>query len=154
VSIWLWCSRCFVIPYCNNEHDFLSFYIVVSKEEWKKEALLCSAPGGTLTSQRHCSWACGSSLVQRVNLICAKKVYYSNRPEYVFLCFNGRITSNIFKTCFGQSEQVWMDEKLVTILLFEIQSRAFVFLNLWIYHLLTLNIWRIINQLLVVWGGK
>jgi len=36
----------------------------------------------------------------------------------------------IFKTCFGQNEQVWMDEKLVTILLFEIQSNAFVFLNL------------------------
>ena len=32
------------------------------------------------------------------------------------------MTSNIFKTCFGQSEQVWMDEKLVTILRFEIQS--------------------------------
>ena len=27
-------------------HDFLSFYIVVSKyEEWKQEALLWSAPG-------------------------------------------------------------------------------------------------------------
>jgi len=27
-------------------HDFLSFYIVVSKcEEWKEEALLWSAPG-------------------------------------------------------------------------------------------------------------
>jgi len=38
--------------------------------------------------------------------------------------------SKIFKTCFGQIEQVWMDEKLVTILLFEIQSGAFVFINL------------------------
>jgi len=47
-----------------------------------------------------------------------------------FLCVNSRITSNIFKTFFGQSEQVWMDEKLVTILLFEIQSSSFVFLNL------------------------
>jgi len=37
---------------------------------------------------------------------------------------------NIFKTCFRQSEKVWMDEKLVTILYFEIQSSAFVFLNL------------------------
>jgi len=27
-------------------------------------------------------------------------------------------------------EQVWMDEKLVTILLFEIQSSAFIFFNL------------------------
>jgi len=67
-----------------------------------------------------------TSLVS-VNLICAKKVYYSNRPKYVFLSVNSRITSNI---CFGQSEQVWMDEKLVTILRFEIQSSAFVFINL------------------------
>jgi len=38
--------------------------------------------------------------------------------------------SQIFKTCFGQSVQVWMDEKLVTIFLFEIHSSAAVFLNL------------------------
>jgi len=68
-----------------------------------------------------------TSLVQSVNLIYAKKVYYSNRPKYFFLCVNSRITSKIFKTCFEQSEQVWMDEKLVTIFLFEIQSSAFVF---------------------------
>ena len=43
-----------------------------------------------------------------------------------------------------------MDEILVTILFFEIQSGAFVFLNLLIYHLLILNLRRIINQLLVV----
>jgi len=71
-----------------------------------------------------------ASLVQSVYLICAKKVYGSNRPKYFFLCVNSRITSNIFKTCFRQSEQVWMDEKLVTILRFEIQSSAFVFSNL------------------------
>ena len=71
-----------------------------------------------------------TSLVQSVNLICANKVYCSNRPKYFFLCVNSRIMSNIFKTCVRQSEQVWMDEKLVTILLFEIQSSAFVFLNL------------------------
>ena len=70
------------------------------------------------------------SLVQSVNLICAEKVCCSNRPKYFFLCVNSRITSNIFKTCFRQSEQVWMDEKLITILRFEIQSSAFVFLNL------------------------
>jgi len=51
-------------------------------------------------------------LVQSVNQICAKKVYYSNRPKYVFLCVNSRITSKIFKTSFGQSEQVWMDETI------------------------------------------
>jgi len=71
-----------------------------------------------------------TSLVQSVNLICAKKVYYSNKPKYFFLCVNSRITSRIFKTCFKQSEQVRMDDKLVTILVFEIQSSAFVFLNL------------------------
>jgi len=43
-----------------------------------------------------------------------------------------------------------MDEKLVTILRFEIQSSAFVFLNLKIYHLLILNLWKILTQLLVV----
>jgi len=66
-------------------------------------------------------------LVQSVNLICAEKVYYSNRPKYFFLCVNSGITSKIFKTCFGQLEQVCMDEKLATILLFEIQSIAFVY---------------------------
>jgi len=66
--------------------------------------------------------------VQSVNQICAKKVYYSNRPKYLFHCVNSTITSNVLKTCFGQSEQGWMDENLVTILLFEIQSSAFVFL--------------------------
>ena len=91
-----------------------------------------------------------TSLVQSVNLICGKKSITPNRPKYFFLCVNSRLTSNIFKTFFGQSEQVWMDEILVTILFFEIQSGAFVFLNLLIYHLLILNLRRIINQLLVV----
>jgi len=43
-----------------------------------------------------------------------------------------------------------MDKKLVTILRFEIQSSAFVFLNLKIYQLLMRNPWRILTQLLVV----
>jgi len=47
-----------------------------------------------------------------------------------------------------------MDEKLVTILLFAIQSSVFVFLNLEIYRLLILNLWRIYYQLLVVCGEK
>jgi len=47
-----------------------------------------------------------------------------------------------------------MDEKLVTILHFEIQSNAFVFLNLQIYHLLILNFWKILTQILVVWWEK
>jgi len=52
------------------------------------------------------------SLVQSVNMICAKKVYFSKWPKYFFLCVNSRITSKILKTCFGQSEQVWMDETI------------------------------------------
>ena len=52
-----------------------------------------------------------TSLVQSVNLICAKKVYFSNRPKY-FFCDNSRIMSQILKTCFGHSEQVWMDETI------------------------------------------
>jgi len=71
-----------------------------------------------------------TSLVQSVNLICVKKVYCSDRPKDFFLCVNSRITSNIFKSCFRQSEQVWMDENLVTLLRFQVQSSAFVFLNL------------------------
>jgi len=71
-----------------------------------------------------------TSLVQYANLIYAKKVYCSNRPKDFFLCVNSRITSNNFKTCFRQSDHVWMDENLVTILRFEIQSSVFVFLNL------------------------
>jgi len=35
-----------------------------------------------------------------------------------------------FKNLFWTDEQVWMDETCVTILLFEIQSSSFVFLNL------------------------
>jgi len=44
----------------------------------------------------------------------------------IFL-FESRAT---FLKLLFDSEQVWMDEKLVTILRFEIQSSAFVFLNL------------------------
>jgi len=109
---------------------FSHFIIVVSKcEEWKVEAFLWSALGDINIAtplQQGMRWDI-TSLVQNVNLICAKKVYYCNRPKYFFLCVNSRITSKIFKTCFGQNEQVWMDEKLVTILLFEIRSSAFCF---------------------------
>jgi len=83
-------------------HDFLSFYIVVSKRESRK--FLWSAAGDINIAkpmQLSMQWDI-ASLVQSVNLICAKKVYYCNRPKYVFLCVNSRITSNIFKTCFGQ----------------------------------------------------
>jgi len=49
-------------------HDFLSFYIVVSKcEEWKEEALWWSAPGD-ITSLRHCSRACGGILPRWVKV--------------------------------------------------------------------------------------
>ena len=39
------------------------------------------------------------------------------------------------KTCFQQSEQVWLDENVVTILRFEIQSSAFVFFKSLNLHL-------------------
>jgi len=71
-----------------------------------------------------------TSLVQSVNLICAKKVYYSHSPKYFFLCVNNRIKSKIFEPCFGQSEQVWTDETISYNFAFEIQSSAFVFLIL------------------------
>jgi len=57
-------------------HDFLSFYIVVSKcEKWKGEAFLWSAPGNINIAkplQLSMRWDI-TSLVQSVNLICAKK---------------------------------------------------------------------------------
>ena len=111
----------FLIVIISMIHEFFSFYIVVSKcEEWKEKAFLWSAPGEINIAtplQLSMRWNI-TSLVQSVNLICAKKVYFSNKPKYVFLCVNSRITSNIFKTCFGLSEQVWMDENLVIVLLF------------------------------------
>jgi len=87
-------------------HDFLSFYIVVSKcEEWNEKAFLWSAPGdiNIATPVQQSMRSDITSLVQSVNLICAKKVYYSNTPKYLFLCVNSRITSNILKICYGQS---------------------------------------------------
>ena len=98
----------------------------------KEEVFLLSAPGDNNIAtplQLSMQWDI-ISLVQTVNLICAKKVYFSYRPKYVFLCVNSRITSNILKTCFEQSEEVWMDKKLVTIFLLEIKSSYFVFFNL------------------------
>jgi len=57
-------------------HDFFSFYIIVSKcEEWKEKAFLWSAPGDINIAtplQYSMRWDI-TSLVQSVNLICAKK---------------------------------------------------------------------------------
>jgi len=102
----------FLIVIISKIHDFLSFYIVVSKcEEWKEEAFLWLAPGDINIAtplQLSMRWDI-TSLVQSVNLVCAKKVYYSNRPKYVFLCVNSRITSNILKTCFVRMSKFgWM----------------------------------------------
>jgi len=102
----------FLIVIISMIHDFLSFYIVVSKcEDWKEKAFLWSVPGDIhipTPLQLSMRWDI-TSLVQSVNLICAKNVYYSNRLKYFFLCVNSRITSNIFKTCFGQNEKFgWM----------------------------------------------
>ena len=77
----------FVIVIISMIHDFLSFYIVVSKcEERKVEAFSWSAPGDSNIAkplQLSMRWDI-TSLVKSVNLIYAKKVYYSNRPKYVF----------------------------------------------------------------------
>ena len=115
MSIWLWSSRCFTIPYSYNKHDtWFSLILYCCKQMWgvQRGSIFMVGPGRQLISLRHCSRACVdiTSLVASVNLICAKKVYYSNRPKYFFLCVNSRITSKIFKTCFGQSEQVLTDE--------------------------------------------
>jgi len=57
-------------------HDFLSFYIALSKcEEWKEEAFLWSAPGDINIAtplQLSMRWDI-TTLVQSVNLIWAKK---------------------------------------------------------------------------------
>jgi len=86
---------------------FFHLIFVVSKcEKWKEKAFLWSAPGGINIAtplQLSMRWDI-NSLVQSANLTCAKKVYYCNRPKYFFLCVNSRITSNILKICFGQSE--------------------------------------------------
>jgi len=93
-------------------HDFLSFYIVVSKcEEWKEEAFLWTAPGDiNIATPLQWSMRWDTNLLVQCKPNLCQKVYCSNRPKYVFLCVSSRITSNILKTCFGQNEQVWMDE--------------------------------------------
>jgi len=76
-------------------HDIFSFYIVASKcEEGKEKAFLWAALNIATPVQYSMRWDI-TSLVQSVNLICAKKVYYSIRPKYFFLCVNNRITSKI-----------------------------------------------------------
>ena len=66
----------FLIVIINMIHDFFSFYIIVSKcEEWKEKAFLWSAPGDINIAtplQYSMRWDI-TSLVQSVNLICAKK---------------------------------------------------------------------------------
>jgi len=56
-------------------HDFLSFYVVLSKcEEWKEKAFLWSAPGDISIAtplQQSMRWDI-TALVRSVNLICAK----------------------------------------------------------------------------------
>jgi len=65
------------------------------------------------------------TLVQNVNLICAKKVYYFNRPKYFFLCVNSRITNKILKLVLDRVSN--FEGMKQTILLFEIHSSGFVF---------------------------
>jgi len=66
----------FLIVVITTIHDFLSFRIVVSKcEEWKEEAFF-GRPWATViiaTPLRSSMWWDITSLVQSVNLFCAKK---------------------------------------------------------------------------------
>jgi len=95
-----------------------------------------------------------SSLVQSVNLICAKTVYYSNRPKYFFFASTAESREKFLKLVLDRVSKFGWMKQLITILFFEIRSSGFVFLNLSIDHLLILNLWRILNQLLVVLGEK
>ena len=105
-------------------HDFLCFYIVVSKcEEWKEETFLWSAPGDS----KHCSATAvehsGGEMLPRagryyraglsVNLICAKKVCYSNRPKYFFFASTAESRATFLKLVLDRVSLD--DEKLVTI---------------------------------------
>jgi len=97
------------------KHDFLSFYIVVSKcEEWKEEAFWRSALGDSkhryATAIEHAVGYYLAGSKSKPNLY--QKVHYSKGPKYFFLCVNNRIPSNIFKTFFGQNQQVRMDETI------------------------------------------
>jgi len=50
-------------------HDFLSFYIVVSKcEKWKEESIFMVGPGRQLASLCHSSGACGWILPRLLKL--------------------------------------------------------------------------------------
>ena len=79
-------------------HDFLSFYIVVSKrEEWKVEALLWSAPGD-INIATPLQWSMQGDITSLVQSV--KKSIALIGLNIFFLCFNSRITRNISKTCF------------------------------------------------------
>jgi len=65
-----------------------------------------------------------TSLVQK-NQMCAKKTIIPIGLN-IFLCVNRGTKGKIFKTCFGLSEQVWMDESSYNML-FKFQISAFVF---------------------------
>jgi len=89
-----------------------------------------------------------TSLVQNVNLIRAKK---SITPIglNIFFCVNRGTTGKIFKTYFGLSEQVWMDERNYKFA-FQISKQCFTAFVVEISKLSPLNIWRILNQFRVV----
>jgi len=93
-------------------HDFISFDTIVSKcEKWKKEAFLWSAPGDMNIStplQQSMRWDI-TSLVQNVNLICAKKVYYSNKPKYFFFASTAQSRATFLKLVIDRvSKFGWM----------------------------------------------
>jgi len=63
-----------------------------------------------------------TSLIQGVNLICAKKVYFYNRPKYFFFASTAESGAKFIKLLLDRvSKFKWM-KQMVTILLFEIQT--------------------------------
>jgi len=93
-------------------HYILSFYIVVSKcEEWKEEGFLWSAPGD-INIATPLQWSMRwdiTSLVQSINLICAKKMYHSNRPNIVFFASTAESRAKYLKLVLDRvSKFGWM----------------------------------------------
>jgi len=131
VSIWLWCSRWFIIPYSYNYHDtsFSLFYFVVSKcEEWKEEAFLWSALDDSqhrnATAAEHAAvgfYLAGSKCkpnLWSITLIGLNIFFFASTTESRAI---------FFETFFYRiSKFAWM-KQLVTIFLFEIESSAFGF---------------------------
>jgi len=71
-----------------------------------------------------------TSLVQSVNLICAKKSITLIGLNNFFLCINSRVKSKFLKLVLDRAGKFGWMKQLVTILLVKVQSSAFVLSNL------------------------